>query len=280
MRTNFDNKGKSDDEILWFWEDKIKQYGIPVVHPTYTAEEEYVMKFKGAGELRKAEPDLRNEAPHYLILRESMRRYVRDGFTRHNNYAKLIVRAFERLHESLLDSNLELADTFNSRPDAFIPEGGTKIKAGTEINGLYYVPYFRVWRPWEIYAILWPIGKLKYVWNGDTRARGKVVSSTSNELYADAVARIRQEWIESGYVDKIIDRVNALEEMDGLVPIPYLIKNKLATGFKKKRKEPVKEIKTNYTFYPTGNQKPLDISSFKSPIEELSLFQKFLNWFK
>lgn len=108
MKTNYNNNGKSDDQILWFWEDKITEYEIPCVTPDFTLDEKYIHRMKGAEELRKAEPDKNNKASHELVMKESMWRYLNGRNTRRDNYAKLIVRSYERLQNSLQPNNSEI----------------------------------------------------------------------------------------------------------------------------------------------------------------------------
>ena len=268
MKTNYDNKGKSDQEIFEFWANKIKEYGIPQIHPSFSDDEEYIMSMQGAVTLRMAEPDKRNKAPHHLVLREAMRRYTFGMESRKNNYPKLIVRSFERLHENILNEKLELAEGFTSKPDAHGSHGGAGRKAGTEENGLFWVPYFRQWRVWEEYMILQPIGALKAEWNGLTRERGKQLAETTNELYEDAVGRIRKEWIETGYVDTIIDNIN--KRYPELVPINYAVKDKLALGFKSKGKKIVKKI----IITPTVAIDPVQVL----PLTLVEKIKKFLGW--
>ena len=268
MKTNYDNKGKTTEQIFEFWENKINEYGIPKVHPTYTDNEEYIMGIQGAEGLRMAEPDELNTAPCHLVLRESMRRYTFGMETRKNNYPKLIVRSFERLHENILDDNLELAESFTSKPGTGGNGGGPSIPAGFEKDGKYWIPYFRQWRVWEEYMILQPIGALKQEWNGSTRKRGEQIASTSNELYQDAVRRIRKEWIESGYVDTIIDNVN--KQWSNLVPINYMVKDKLALGFTSKGKKIEKKV----VITPTVKVDPVQVL----PLTLVEKIKKFLGW--
>lgn len=166
------------------WTLKITEYGIPMKHPKYNDDETYIMDALGARGLRFSEGDKGGKAPHYLVMREAMRRLLRGKGSQKNNYSKLVVRAFERMKDELLDENSkELGGTYRARPEWVYPTSLGKKKFGTEnAIGEFWSPCFRKWYPHEEFIVIGRIDRLLSEWYNTTYRDGKNLNLDIGEL--------------------------------------------------------------------------------------------------
>ena len=188
------------------WENKCAEYGIEIKHPDwFETDEKYILDIDGAKELRFAEPDKDNKAPHYLVMREAMRRHYRGKSTPWNNYIKLLVRSFERMTDELLDENSkELGDTYNARPNSnssrYMEFDGKKQFGETNSKGWFWSPTFRRYYPHEQFILIGRIDRLYTEWGQGSYKRGMDLK----EKGLGDPATIRKEWKESGYAAEMI----------------------------------------------------------------------------
>lgn len=199
---NFDNK---------YWESKMKEYGIIIAHPGYDEDEEYILRYKSAKELRFAEPDLKNTAPPHLIQREAVRRHVLNKTTNRNNYAKLAVRAYQRNENRIIQNVFNgLTEDFIEKPGAGGNTGDVYRKFGElDGKGNAWSPIFSAWIPLEEFAVKGKIDRLQNAWWGRSYRYGK----KNNKSIADT----RKKWKADGTAMKMIIEF-------GLAPDKYLSK--------------------------------------------------------
>lgn len=196
--TKYGNPQQAYSITIKEWSDKIDEYGLPRAHPSYNEDEEYVMRFRGARGLRFASSDIEDKAPHYLVMREAMRRYLKGMSTRHNNYPKLVVRAFERMQDELLDENSkELGDTFRARPGSdgsgYMQFEGKRQFGEMNERGEFWSPGFRKWYPHEEFIVIGRIDRLYTEWGQGTYKMGKKqgvdIGALRRKLKADGTAQ-------------------------------------------------------------------------------------------
>ena len=153
------------------WLEKAYVHGIQMNHPSYQPDEEYIMNNRGSYELRFS------KAPHYLIMREALRRYIRGYNSHSNNYIKLAVRSFERMQDELLDDNSkELGETFHARSSSnseYMNFTGKKSFGELNQHGEYWSPTFRRYYPYEEFTVIGRIDRLYTEWGQGTYKKGK-----------------------------------------------------------------------------------------------------------
>ena len=179
------------------WEEELIKYGLDWAHPEFTEEEKFIMDLAGAGQLRRAEPDKRNEAPRYLVLREAIRRHVK-GYTKHpNNYAKLAVRAYERIQDDIMDkSGIGLLGTYSPQ----VNEGdGEPVEGDGRTDWQRFLDSKGPFSPEEL-IIIKRIYALRKEWVRTSYREGRHLMN----LGTGDPGTVRKKWLRDGTAAKMI----------------------------------------------------------------------------
>lgn len=170
-----------------------KEMGLNLVHPDYKTEWEKQIMFPGKPGVMGI---LDSEYPKYLKIRECARREVRGMSKGKNNYLGAFLKLNFELAEELVDAKLNLVTTYTSNPGAVRPPAGVLHEGEANEDGNLYVPYFRVFVPYEEYLTLSRIGKLKDTWNRKTLTEGKAFGD---------VSAYRVKCVKDGYAAKLVE---------------------------------------------------------------------------
>ena len=236
------------------WEAELLRYGLDWEHPEYLEDEEYIMGYRGAGELRMAEPDKEGSAPRYLILREAIRREVRGLTKSPNNYAKLAVRVYERMQEDILSKNaINLTSEYHPR----VNDGdGTGDGDGIERKEYTIEELIAAKGPFspEEERILRRIWALKKEWIRTTYREGRRLMS----LGAGDPGTVRKKWLSDGTAAKMI--------IKHMLPIDFF------------ERELLSEYTSRKTFY-TEKTEPVKVDTAKDVVvEKRGWFRRLLNF--
>ena len=212
------------------WEEELNNYGLYWEHPTYSEEEEYVMKLSkgGARSLRMAEPDKDDTAPRYLLLREAIRLHVK-GLTQYpNNYAKLAVRIYERMQEDVITKGgIDLISGYTPQTNVGERDGEGNDDDDDRTNWEKFRDAKGPFSP-EEERIAKRIYELRIEWRRKTYREGRRLQK---EGKGDP-GTVRQQWLADGTAVKMI--------ISHSLPVEFF-KEKLISGYTSKGKYYVEE---------------------------------------